>query len=132
MRPRKPEFAIKPSQKQRFTRTTITPDVLYASIPPLHTTLCSLLVAASPWPIKRGGRRPAAGMLTRKHTHFALLQHHTASPILTLASIILPGTWRLHLLSRLACSHPLRAPLVRINTVRTHSARRRALWLEPG
>jgi hypothetical protein len=67
-RPQKSKFAINSRQRQRFTRTTITPGALYASTPLLCVPLCSMLVAASPWPIK-GGRRPVAGTLERIRTH---------------------------------------------------------------
>jgi hypothetical protein len=64
---------------------------------------CKLL---SPWPIKgraipqpQGGGRMA---ITRTLSTF--------TTILALASINTSGTWRPGLLSRLACSPPLRAP----------------------
>ena len=53
--------------------------------------------------------------------------------ILALCLNHLAGTWRPLLLSRLACSPPLQAPLVRINTARTRkSAGRTTPRSEPG
>ena len=48
-------------------------------------------------------------------THFTPRYRHSTRSVRT------PGTWRLHLLSRLACSPLLRAPPVQDNTVRTHT-----------
>jgi hypothetical protein len=82
-----------------------------------------MLVSASPWPIKRGGRCLAAGtQLTLIYANLVPLRRHTTlTPILPshdieLISIILAETWRIHLLSLLTYS-PLYEHLVLINTV---------------
>jgi hypothetical protein len=81
-------------QVQPNLDTTINRQHIVCHLPPLYTALCNTLVAASPWPIKGGGRRPVAGTWTHKHIHLISLWHHTTltSSILALASIILAGT----------------------------------------
>jgi hypothetical protein len=89
-----------------------------------HTTPRSEIVrhackSLSPWPIK--GRRPppAAGGHGSTDSNAHTLSVFLA--ILALASITSLGTWRPHLLSHLACSHPSTGTPVRSNTVpRTH------------
>jgi hypothetical protein len=67
------------------------------------TTLCkNPCGASSPWSIKGGGGRPAAG----DHLHSHSLAHD-CSPDISTHPNHLPGTWRLLLFSRLACSPPL-------------------------
>jgi hypothetical protein len=84
----------------RFARTAVYSTMLYTMA--LHVDeivrhACKLL---PPWPIKGGGRPPAAGGGRTAHT--CTLSAFTK--ILALASINTSGTWRPDLLSRLACS----------------------------
>jgi hypothetical protein len=65
---------------------------------------CKLL---PPWPIKGGTAPRPRGHGTTDSDHLHALR---LLAILALASINTSGTWRPRLLSRLACSHPLRAP----------------------
>jgi hypothetical protein len=65
---------------------------------------CKLL---PPWPIK-GGQPPSRGDTGRRIAITHTLSAY--STILAFASINTSGTWRPRLLSRLSCSHPLRAP----------------------
>jgi hypothetical protein len=58
-----------PKQAQRFARKMIPPGTPLASMRPLYTPPYNTLVTASPWPIKGGGRRPAADMLNKHNLH---------------------------------------------------------------
>jgi hypothetical protein len=71
-------------------------------------------VTASTWPIKGGGRRPAAGGLSFTNMHMTMHHSHFLPTILALASIKLVGTWRICLFSPIACSPLLRASRCKI------------------
>jgi hypothetical protein len=67
--PRKPEFAINSPQRQRFTRTTVTPGLLYASTPSLYASLCSMLVSCLPLAYKKMRQSPSCGEHTSHISH---------------------------------------------------------------
>jgi hypothetical protein len=77
--PRKPEFAINSPQRQRFTRTTVTPGLLYASTPSLCATLCSMLVSCLPLTYKRMRQSPSCGEHT-SHISHNISQRSSHSP----------------------------------------------------
>jgi hypothetical protein len=103
----------------RFARTTITPRALYASTTVLCEMPCSTSISCLPLAYRRRRQPPSCGDRF-SHTH-----NHTSTPafshplILALCLNHLAGTWRLLLLSRLACSPPLQAPPVQRNTTHT-------------
>jgi hypothetical protein len=72
--------------------------------------LAARLEAASPWPMKGGGSRLAASIFFAPTPTRSYLHSHP--PILAPCLNHLAGTWRLLLISHLACSPPLQAPPV--------------------
>jgi hypothetical protein len=90
----------------RFARTAVYSTTLYTMPPHVDKTVRHACKLPPPWPIKGGAVPQPQGR--GRTTLTCTLSVFTT--ILALDSISTSGTWRIDLLSRLACSPPLQAP----------------------
>jgi hypothetical protein len=95
----------------RFARTTVYSTALYSMPPHVDKTVRHACKLPPPWPIKGGAGPWPRGVMDSTHSHAFRLHYDIGTRLNQKTS----GTWRLGLLSRLACSPPLQA--LRCNTI---------------